>query len=302
MPELPEVEIIRLGLKKKIIGLEISSIEILNPKSFQSDPSLAINKKVTAVLRRAKVLGIQLSPLSFRADARDLYTLVFHLKMSGQVILVQSEEFRVKSDERFVGGHPTKDMLGELPNNSTRVIFTFSNGSKLFFNDQRKFGWIKLVKSAELRIKNYGMKNSIGPEPLEKDFNWEILKDNLLKRKNLSIKVALLDQTIVAGVGNIYASESCFNAKVDPLKKVKDLTQDEFKRVYKGVVKALSEGLEFGGSTRTHFVNAEGKKGLFLDYAGVYNREGQKCKNCEGMIIKVRSGGRSTFFCKSCQN
>lgn len=293
MPELPEVETIKRGLQKKIIGLKITEVEILNSKSFQADPSLVINHKVIDVIRRAKVLGIQLV---------NGYTLVFHLKMSGQVILVQSEGFRAKNEKRFVGGHPTKDMLGELPNTSTRVIFTFSDNSKLYFNDQRKFGWIRLIKNDELGIMNYGMSNLIGPEPLEKDFNWEVLKQNLLKRKNLYIKVALLDQTVVAGVGNIYASEACFNAGVDPQKKVKDLTDGEIKKVALGIIKALSEGIEFGGSTRTHFVNAEGEKGLFLDYAAVYNREGKKCKNCEGVIIKIRSAGRSTFYCKNCQS
>lgn len=286
MPELPEVETIKRGLQKKIIGQVISEIEIISPKSFQADPSLVVNQKVTDVIRRAKVLGIQLD---------NGYTLVFHLKMSGQVILEQKVE-------KFIGGHPTKDMLGILPNSSTRVIFTFSDNSKLYFNDQRKFGWIKLVKSAELRVQSFGMRNPIGPEPLEKDFNWNVLRDNLIKRKNLPIKVALLDQTVVAGVGNIYASEACFNAKVDPRKKVKDLTEDEIKRVTWGIVKALSDGIEFGGSTRTHFVNAEGEKGLFLDYAAVYNREGKKCKSCQGLIIKIRLAGRSTFLCKNCQS
>lgn len=284
MPELPEVETIKVGLKDTVLGLIISEVEILNSNSFQADPSIIINKKVIDVIRRAKVLGIQLD---------NGYTLVFHLKMSGQIIY--------EGHNKFIGGHPTRDMLGELPNKATRVIFTFSNGSKLYFNDQRKFGWIKLIQSLKLKVESYGMKNLIGPEPLDKDFNWQILKNNLLKRKNLAIKVALLDQAVVAGVGNIYASEACFNAKINPLKKVKDLVDIEYQKIFKGVVKALSEGIKYGGSTRTHFVNAEGKKGLFLDYAGVYNREGQKCKNCEGMIIKVKSAGRSTFYCKNCQ-
>lgn len=292
MPELPEVETIKRGLQKKIIGLKITDVEILNPQSFQADLGLVINKQVIDVIRRAKVLGIQLE---------NGYTLVIHLKMSGQLVFITEKRSAI-SDKRFVGGHPTKDMLGAFPNKSTRVVFTFSDNSKLYFNDQRKFGWIRLIKNDELRIMNYGMKNEIGPEPLEKDFDGEILKNNLLKRKNLAIKVALLDQTVVAGVGNIYASEACFNAKVDPRKKVRDLTDKEINRLTDGIIKALSAGIEFGGSTRTHFVNADGGKGLFLDYAAVYNREGKKCKSCEGIIIKIRSSGRSTFFCKNCQS
>lgn len=292
MPELPEVETIRIGLQKKIVGQTISSVVVLNPKSFQSDPSLVISQKVVDVIRRAKVLGIQLD---------NGYTMLFHLKMSGQVILEQKLNDKKQKEEKFIGGHPTKDMLGELPNTSTRVIFTFSDGGRLFFNDQRKFGWIRLIQSSELRVKNYGMKTAIGPEPLEKDFNWEILKNNLLKRRNLSIKVALLDQTVVAGVGNIYASEACFNAEITPDKKVKELSDEEFRRLCKGVIKALSDGIKYGGSTRTHFVNADGEKGLFLVHAAVYNREGKKCLVCQNKILKIKLGGRSTFYCNICQ-
>lgn len=300
MPELPEVETIRLGLQKKIVGLSLTRIQILNPKSFQTDPNIFLGATVSGVVRRAKVLGIEFD---------NGYTLVFHLKMSGQVIWLPNSHLPALecssqaslTSSRFVGGHPTKDMLGDLPNNSTRVILEFSDGSKVYFNDQRKFGWIKGIKNEELKIMNYGMKNTIGPEPLEKDFSWEILKQNLIKHKTQDIKVALLDQSTVAGVGNIYASEACFNSGINPQKKVKDLTDDDFKKIHIGIVKAISDGIKYGGSTRTHFVNAEGKKGLFLDYAGVYNRVGSSCKICQTIIIKITSGGRGTFFCPNCQ-
>lgn len=274
MPELPEVEVIKLGLEKKIIGLRIQKIQILSPKTFLGNRDLAEGKIVLKIWRRAKILGMDL----------DEITLLFHLKMSGQLIY--------ESDKRFVGGHPTEDMLGQMPNPHTRVIFTFSDGSHLYFNDQRKFGWIK--------ISDEPLKN-LGPEPLEKGFTWEILKQNLLKHKNWAIKVAIMDQSAVAGVGNIYANEACFLAKIDPKKKVAELTDQEFRRLYQGIIKSLQAGIKHGGSTRVHFVDAEGRRGYFLDYANVYGKEGYPCKNCPGKVKKITLGGRGTFFCPGCQ-
>src|SRR3989344_1036728 len=291
MPELPEVETIRLGLEKKIIGLKIKSVELIQPKSFLGDSKILSGASryalegqiVLKVWRRAKILGIDL----------DKFSLLFHLKMTGQVIF--------DDGKRFIGGHPTPDMLGKLPNSHTRIIFTFDSGSKLYFNDNRRFGWIKIVKSAELRVKN-GIFEKLGPEPLEEGFTWEILKTNLLKHPNMPIKVALLDQKVVSGIGNIYASEACFNAGVDPKKKVSELSDAQFKKLHKGIIKALSDGIKYGGSTKTHFVDAEGRKGYFLDYAFVYGKDKKPCKKCRSEIKKIQLGGRGTYFCEKCQS
>src|SRR5690606_26565424 len=195
---------------------------------------------------------------------------------------------------------PTKDMFDNLPNKSTRVIFEFSNGSKLYFNDQRKFGWIKLFSKKDLEELDFF--GSLEPEPLEKDFSWIVLKEKLIRRKNTPVKVALLDQSIVSGVGNIYACEACFIGKIDPRKKSSQLSDKEFKQLHKGVIESLKNGIKYGGSTRTHFVNPEGKKGLFLDHAFVYSREGLPCKICQTKIKKIKLGGRGTFYCPNCQN
>lgn len=288
MPELPEVEIIKLGLEKKITGLKLKTIEVLNPKTLQGDSKLVIGQNVLNVWRKAKVLGINLT---------GNYSLIFHLKMSGQIIWDKGEELGITG--RFVGGHPTKDMTGELPNKSTRVIFTFSDNSKLYFNDQRKFGWVKVVKSDELNLQS--LLSTLGPEPLEKAFTWEILKTNLLKHKSMPVKVAILDQKVVSGIGNIYASEATFLAGIDPSKKVKDLSDENFKKLHAGIVESLKNGIKYGGSSKTHFVNAEGKKGYFLDYAYVYGKTGDKCKKCGSVIKKIQLGGRGTYFCEKCQ-
>lgn len=282
MPELPEVETIKRDLSNKIVGLKIRDIEILNSKTFEGNPKLVEKRKVSKVWRRAKVLGI---------DLDNSLTLLFHLKMSGQLVY--------EGKKRFVGGHPTRDMRGQMPIKSTRVIFTFSDNSKMYFNDQRKFGWIKALNQDQ--IKELSFLKGLGPEPLEKSFTVEILKSQISKRKNMPVKVALIDQTLVSGVGNIYASEACFNAKLDPRKKVEMLTDNEYKLLHRGIIKALEDGIKYGGASRTHFVNAEGDKGFFLDYAYVYNRTGDMCKRCGGLIKKITLGGRGTFFCASCQ-
>lgn len=296
MPELPEVETIKLGLQNKIAGLIIKDLVILNPKTFQGNVQLLQGNKVLKVWRKGKLLGIDLS---------GGLTLLFHLKMTGQVIWQGKGE--KGTGKRLIGGHPTEDMMGSLPNRSTRVIFEFNDGSKLFFNDQRKFGWIKIIEKG--KVQNEKFFTSLGPEPLDKGFTWQILKSNLLpskkgrvSHKSQPVKVAIMDQSIVAGIGNIYASEALFLAKINPLRKVSTLSDQELKRLYKGIVEALKLGIKHGGSTLAHFVNAEGKRGYFLDYAYVYGKTGDNCNVCGGKINKIQVGGRGTYFCVNCQD
>lgn len=282
MPELPEVETIKLGLEKKIIGLKISKIQILSPKSFLGNSNQVEGKKVLNIWRRAKILGVEV-------DGNN--TLLFHLKMSGQLIY--------ENEKRFIGGHPTPDMRNEMPNAHTRVIFSFADGSHLYFNDQRRFGWIRVIDKGKV-ISDKSLIN-LGPEPLEKGFTWEILKQNLLKHKSMPIKVAIMDQSVVSGVGNIYSNEACFEAKLDPGKKVGEMSDGQFKALHKGIIRSLAEGIKYGGSTRAHFVDPEGKKGYFLDYAKVYWKNGRPCSRCGTEIRKITLGGRGTYSCPNCQ-
>jgi formamidopyrimidine-DNA glycosylase len=299
MPELPEVETIKIGLQKKIIGLKLKSIEVLGGKTAQFNPEILRGKKVLNVWRRAKMLGVDLGGEE---------SLVFHLKMTGQLILVSKDH---GLESRVVGGHPTSDMKGQMPNSSTRAVFEFedplrprseASGSKLYFNDQRKFGWIKLFKTDEVKADDYKKLGELGPEALDPQFTWEMLKANLLKHKNKPVKVAILDQSVVAGVGNIYAAESLFLARIDPRRKVATLSDEEFQKLFQGIREALETGIKHGGSTRAHFVNIEGERGYFLDYANVYGKEGQKCRGCPGKIVKITQTGRGTYFCPSCQH
>lgn len=285
MPELPEVEIIKRGLEKRIIGLTIKDLVVIYKKSVQFDPKNVIGHNILNVWRRAKMLGV---------DLTGGQSIVFHLKMTGQLIYVDGKN-------RLIGGHPTPDMRDQMPNQSTVVILEFSDGSKLYFNDQRRFGWVKLFKTKEVEADDYKILGELGPEPFDPIFSWQLLKTNLAKHPKMPIKVALMDQSLVAGIGNIYASESLFLAKIDPRRKVSTLSDEDFQKLYTGIKKALETAIKRGGSTRAHFVNIEGEKGYFLDYANVYSKEGQPCKGCKGKVVKITQAGRGTYLCPSCQ-
>lgn len=288
MPELPEVETVRIGLSAFLSGRTFAQVEQNWGKSFPNAPAdvqhFLIGAKVVTVARRAKVLLIEL-------DSK--YSLVIHLKMTGQLV------FRGKSGEHFGAGHPTESLIGELPDRSTRVIFTFTDGSKLFFNDQRKFGWILLLPTAEVPQIDFFKK--VGPEPLSRDFTWTDMRERLQRRSNTNIKAALLDQTVIAGVGNIYADESLWGAKIHPSTLVKNLSDARIKKLYESLTAVLKLAIEKGGSTDRNYVNAEGKRGSYLTFASVFRREGQPCPRCGTTIIKTKVAGRGTHICPKCQ-
>lgn len=285
MPELPEVETIRQGLEKKIVGLTIEGVHTLNRNSFNFDSQKVIGQKVLNIWRRAKMLGVNLSGGK---------TLVFHLKMTGQLVYIDGKE-------RLIGGHPTSDMRDVMPSKSTVLIFEFSDESKLFFNDQRRFGWIKLFKTQEVEANNFEKLGNLGPEPFSKEFTWLSLKEHLFKHLKTPVKVAIMNQSVIAGIGNIYASESLFLAKIDPRRLVKTLSDEELKKLHETVIESLALSLKYGGSTLSHYVNVEGNKGSYLTFANVYNREGQPCLGCKGVVVKISQAGRGTYFCPECQ-
>jgi formamidopyrimidine-DNA glycosylase len=283
MPELPEVETIKLGLSELLPGRQVKAVDFDWPKSFPNAPSdvdnFVIGAKVTGVNRRAKVLLIELSTN---------YSLVVHLKMTGQLV------FRAP-EVQFGAGHPSESLIHELPDRSTRVTLGFEDGSRLFFNDQRKFGWMRLIPTPE--VMNLDFFKKVGPEPLNAEFTWQELRGRLMRRKNTSIKAAILDQTVVAGVGNIYADESLWGAKIHPATLVRDVSAAKFHKLYDELVFVLRLAIEKGGSTDKNYVNAEGKRGNYLSFARVFRREGQACPRCGHTIIKIRVAGRGTHIC-----
>ncbi len=288
MPEGPEIETIRRGLETSIVGQTIVSVEVLWAKSWQAPISLAnqmiVGARVQQVRRRAKVLLIELD--------RD-YTLMFHLKMTGQVVLVKP------GGERYAGGHPTLSMQRTLPDSSTRVVFEFASGDRLYFNDQRKFGWIKAVPTAEVELDPLVAR--LGPEVLSSEFTAGYLGAQLARRKGAPVKAVILDQSTVGGIGNIYADESLHLARLHPSRLGGSLSGAEVKRLRVALRDIMTAGIEHGGTSFAHYVNSLGGTGDYLEHARVFRREGQLCEVCGTIIEKIRVAGRGTHVCRKCQ-
>lgn len=286
MPELPEVETVRMGLERLIVSRVVAAAASDTDKSFPNPPSevsqFLFGATVVAVRRRAKVLLIDLS-----TD----YTLVVHLKMTGQLVYVGST--------RFGAGHPTDSLIGMLPDKSTRATITFDDGSHLYFNDQRKFGWMRLLPTVS--VPEIDFMKKVGPEPLEDEFTGDVLYTRLQRRKNTTIKATILDQTVLAGVGNIYADESLWGARIHPATLVKDLSKAKVDILTAEIKYVMNMAIEKGGSTDKNYVNAEGKRGSYIDFARVFRREGEPCPRCGATIIKTRVAARGTHLCPHCQ-
>ena len=288
MPELPEVETVRRGLAELLPGRLVARAMVFDsPKSFPNAPSdveqFLYGAHVTAVRRRAKVLMIDL-------DTR--YSLVVHLKMTGQLIF--------RGAQSFAGGHPNDSLIGELPDRSTRVQIEFSDGSRLFFNDQRKFGWVKLLPTDE--VKNLPFMQKVGPEPLDPNTRAEDFIQRIRRRQNSMIKPAFLDQAVIAGVGNIYADEALWAAQIHPQTRVRNVSDQHLNTLFNELRQILQLSIDQGGSTDRNYVDAEGRKGNYLTFAHVFRREGQAChRHPDQEIIKLKVGGRGTHVCPVCQ-
>lgn len=310
MPELPEIETLKRGLKP-LVGKIIKSAKVtwpkmIRPHSAKDFEKILKRKSIVAIHRRAKVLILELS-----GD----YFLLVHLKMTGQLVycpggvfsppslpplnlpLVKGEKKYLGGEKTVVGGHPQKGGIKDLPNKFTHAIIDFTDGSKLYFNDQRKFGWLKLVDVAEKEkmLEGYGI------EPLEGEFNLKKFKSILSRYPKRKIKQILLDQTLISGLGNIYVDESCFYAKILPTRIVGDLNEQEVKDLCSGIKKILRLAITKRGTSFSHYVNADAQPGGFVPYLKVYGRKGEKCKRCNGKIHRIKLNGRGTHFCDSCQ-
>ncbi len=288
MPELPEVETVRRGLAELLPGRVVARVTVFNsPKSFPNAPAdveqFLYGACVTAVRRRAKVLMI---------DLDTQYSLVVHLKMTGQLIF--------RGVQSFAGGHPNDSLIGELPDRSTRVQVDFVDGSRLFFNDQRKFGWVKLLPTDE--VKNLPFMQKVGPEPLDPQTRAEDFIQRIRRRQNSMVKPAFLDQTVIAGVGNIYADEALWAAQIHPQTRVKNVSDQQLNTLFNELRQILQLSIDQGGSTDKNYVDAEGRKGNYLTFAHVFRREGQAChRHPDQEIIKLKVGGRGTHVCPVCQ-
>lgn len=313
MPELPEVETIRSGLADLLPGKRIAGVEVLLKKSLSVPESYITTHMagagVTDVRRRGKIMIVELS---------SGYSLLVHLKMTGQLVFEAGQQQPAKPEtgtnqshscpnptsgigngRRVAGGHPTQSMAGELPDKTTRVIFTFQDGSKLFFNDQRTFGWMKLVE--RWKVERDKCFTAMGVEPLGSQFEISHLKSRLKHRK-AAIKTLLLDQSHVAGLGNIYVDEALHLAGVHPSREGRSLSDEEIERLHAAIIKVLGDSIQAGGTSFTSYVNANGVTGDYLHNARVYRRQGEPCRACGATIDKIKVGQRGTHICPNCQN
>jgi formamidopyrimidine-DNA glycosylase len=271
MPELPEVETIRRQLDKVLVGQKIKKIEVRRPKSFPSGAQAVKGRQILAVERRAKMLVIKLS---------GGLNLLIHLKMTGQLIY---------------------DGLGkkaaELPNPHTRVIISLDRG-RLFFNDLRIFGWIKVLENQKLKTEL----EKLPPDVVDPEFTPHLLQ-NILRSSGQAIKIVLMDQQRVGGIGNIYANEALFCAGIRPERKGVAIKKPELKSLFKCLKQVINQGIKYGGATASddNYVNAAGQGGKYQEHFLVYEREGERCRRCSALIKKIRLGGRGTYFCPKCQ-
>ncbi len=284
MPELPEVETIVRDLDKKLRHKKIAKIQVLDKKIFklsEKERKTVISKPIERVWRRAKIIILKIS---------DGSSLIIHLKMTGQLVY-QSKTILI------AGGHPISHIGKELPNKFTRVIFQFSDGSKLYFNDVRRFGWLKLTSRENLEK----LSNELGIEPLSSEFSLEKFKGILRHKRNTTIKQALMDQKYISGLGNIYADEALFAARIKPMRRVKSLKPAEIKKLWLAIPKILKYAIKHRGTSFNDYVDAQGEVGNFIKYLKVYGRAGEPCKGCGGTIKKTKLGGRGTHLCDRCQ-
>ncbi len=307
MPELPEVETIVRELSRRLKGRRIKRVIVIKPKLIHLGPAtvsnirdastgkvrkfikLAIGQKVLSVRRRAKLLLFDLS---------GPYTLMAHLKMTGQFIFEDKKQHQ-KTHGRYKIINKLTAPLVQLPSKYTHVIFNFTDGSTLYFNDVRQFGYLKLVHDDEIdQVKEL---KDFGPEPLDKKFTFSVFKQTLLRRPKGKIKQVLMDPLIVVGIGNIYSDEILFHAKVRPTRTVASLTSQELKVIYKYIGIVLKQAIKYKGSSVGDFVRPDGSWGSMGKHHFVYGRRKQKCLKCGTMIENIKLGGRTASYCPHCQ-
>ncbi|NCU44446.1 DNA-formamidopyrimidine glycosylase [Candidatus Falkowbacteria bacterium] len=288
MPELPEVQTIINDLRPLLLNKSIAQILIidqrLNNLTKNRNQSLIINQPIVDLFRRAKNLVIQLA---------NNYYLVIHLKMTGQLVWTGNSQW-------LAGGHPTKDLSNiqpQWPNKSTRAILKLSDQSQLFFNDIRKFGWLKLMNAKEWM----DYQAPLGLEPLGPDFSLLSLKLILQKKAKTKLKSLLLDQHYLVGIGNIYADESLFAARLKPDRLAGSLKALEIKKLYQAIISILTRAVAARGTSFSDYRDGRGKLGNFLQKLQVYGRSKQNCLVCGQPINKIKLAGRGTHFCSNCQ-
>lgn len=273
MPELPEVETVRRGLEKALLGKRIDGIKTGTQRlrrPFPAQLQNAVSARVEGLQRRAKYLLLKL-------DINQ--TIVIHLGMSGRLVI-----------------HPAQEKY--TPAKHDHFVLTLQDGAKIVFNDARRFGLIDMVGDDVLA--EHKLFSHLGPEPLEKEFTAAYLAE-YLKGKKISIKLAIMDQKCVVGVGNIYASEALYRAGISPKRAAKSIKKAEIEKLVPAIKRVLEDAIKAGGSSLRDYVQADGELGYFQHNFNVYDRAGEKCRKCGAAIKKITQGGRSTFYCPTHQ-
>jgi len=288
MPELPEVETIKLQLQKYLIDHKVLDVDIRNQKIFQGKASDVVGAKIKEIRRFAKVLSIDLSNAN---------SLVIHIKLTGQLI------YRGPNLEN--PGVLSKKIVGGVPGPHTHVVFKLDRGGVLYYNDVRRFGWIKVIKTSD--VEKTGFVGKLGPEPFASaqgkpsKLTLEYFRSVLSKTKR-AIKVVLMDQEKIGGVGNIYANDALWLSEIDPKRPANELNSLTVKLLFDSIHKVLKNGLKYGGASELSFVTPDGAEGEYQKHTLVYGREGEPCERChERKIQKIFLSGRGTYFCSFCQ-
>jgi formamidopyrimidine-DNA glycosylase len=270
MPELPEVETIKRELDKTIIGKKIADVIVNNAKVIRGMEKRKFikelkNVKIKNIIRKGKLLIFELSSGK---------SLTIHLKMTGQLVYSR--------------------LGGAGQGGAAKVSFKFYNGKILDFNDTRLFGELKIVDNWQ----DLKFIKELGPEP----FNMDSKKfRQILAKRKTKIKILLMDQKIISGIGNLYANEALFRAKIDPRRQANSLPNKEKDLLFKETKNTLSEAIKYKGSSVDSYVQVSGKPGNYVQYHKVYDREGEKCLRCKGIIKRIALSGRGTYFCPKCQ-
>lgn len=318
MPELPEVQTTVSGLKDVLIGLKITNIwsgmfststlaknTIKDTSYFPYFKKYSLNNKIINVRRRAKYILI---------DLENGFTIIVHMKMTGHLLYGKYEQNKKSNGREWSwlpviaesrgtnavdGGSNTSALLDPY-NRHIRVVFSLSNNKHLVFCDSRKFGTIVIEKTSTLFNERL---SHIGPEPLEESFTKKIFHERLLKSPTKAIKTVLMDQTIIAGIGNIYSDEMLHISSVLPKRTSKSLTPSEISLMFSSMKKVLKKGIDFGGDSMSDYRNVKGERGNFQTKHLVYLRNKLPCKTkgCSGVIIKEKINGRSAHYCPVCQ-
>ncbi len=288
MPELPEVETVRRGLDATARGACIETVKVLWPPFVEATPAkihaTVIGHRIVAARRRGKLLIL---------DLDHNYHLLVHLMMTGQVVVHR------RGRVVLAGGHPTPNILGPMPNPSTRAVFTLSGSRTLFVNDSRKFGRIRVVSTAKLADDPFLL--HLGPEPLGDDFTVSAFQARLARHRSAPIKAALLDQATIAGLGNINADECLHLARIDPRQPTGSITPAQARRLHDAIQTVLRDAVEHGGTSFASYVNEARHPETFLAHARLFGRQGQPCIVCGTPIERIRVAGRGTNCCPHCQ-